>query len=134
MLQKGFRQKPLRFLHMIALGQDVPDLVAVLPAGVMGFPELYGLVRFTQPQIRIRDPSADRLLIDLRIFVLRQQQTGLLQKFQRALKQGPVPAVIAKRTVKRGAFVDNLKGMRVLPERLFRLRKPVPILAAAVFL
>ena len=110
------------------------DLGAEHPVRVMGLPKLYGLVRFAQPQIRLRDSPVDRLLADLGIFVLAQQQTGLLQKLQRAVKQGLVPAFKTKRAVQRGAGVDDLKGVRILLECLFRLRKPVPILAAAVFL
>ena len=110
------------------------DLGAEHPVRVMGLPKLYGLVRFAQPQIRLRESPVDCLLTDLRVFVLRQQQPGLLQKLQRAAKQGLVPAFKTKRAVQRGAGVDDLKGVRILLECLFRLRKPVPILAAAVFL
>ena len=119
---------------MIILGQDIPDLMAVLSAGIMGFPKRYSLVCFAKPQIRVRDSPMDRLLADLRVCVLRQQHKGLLQKLQCALKQGLVPAVKAKRAVQRGALCDDLKGVRILLERLFRLRKSIPILAAAVFL
>ena len=78
-LRKGLRQKRYRLLNMIILGQRITDLGAVQPAGVMGFPKLDGPVRFAKPQIRFRDPAVDRLLTDLRIVVLVQQQAGLLQ-------------------------------------------------------
>ncbi len=63
-LQKSLRQKLLRLSGVIALGQNNPDPGAVQPVCVMGFPKLYGLFRFAQPQICIRDSSVDRLLTD----------------------------------------------------------------------
>ncbi len=66
--------------------------------------------------------------------LLRQQQAGLFQELRRPVKQGLVPAGKTKGAVQRGALVDDLKGVGILLESLFRLRKPLPILAAAVFL
>ena len=91
-LQKSLRQKPLCLLNVIALGQYMTDPGAVLSVCVMGFPKLYGLVCFARSQIRFRDSPLNHLLTDLQVFVLRQLQTGLLQKLQRAVKQGLVPA------------------------------------------
>ena len=122
-----------RLIRAVELGERIPDLAAEKSARVALFHELDSLIHFAQSQIRFRDLSADRLFVDFRIRILVEQQTGLLEQLQRAAKQFFVLALNAERAKDRGAFLHDLKRVRIPFQRFFRLRKSFPVLIAAVF-
>ena len=84
-----------------------------------------------EAQQDFRHLAAERAFADLWIGVLRQQQAGAFRKLQRPVQERRLPALHAKDPVERGAVVDDLEGVRIFFQRLFRLGQSRAVLFPA---